>query len=119
MSKILIIADNGMNRDILTRPMRRVGFETISAWNGEEGVSLAVIKPPDLMLMDITLPVVDGWEATRRLKSSVGTNHIPIIAVTAHAMEGDREKIILAGCDDYFAKPVDIEHLLDKIDNLI
>lgn len=119
MPKILIIEDNEMNRDILSRHLKRVGFDIISAWNGEEGVRMAGVNSPDLILMDINLPVMDGWEATRLLKGAEDTKHIPIIAVTAHAMAGDRDKIIRAGCDDYIAKPVDIDALLHKIDNLI
>ena len=119
MSKILIVEDNEMNRDILTRHLKRVGYDTISAMNGEEGVRLAGIKSPDLILMDLNLPVMDGWEATRRLKGAAETKRIPIIAVTAHAMTGDRDKIIRAGCDDYIAKPIDIEALMDKIENLL
>lgn len=119
MPKILIIEDNEMNRDILSRHLKRVGFEIISAWNGEEGVRMAGVNSPDLILMDINLPVMDGWEATRLLKGAEDTKRIPIIAVTAHAMAGDRDKIIRAGCDDYIAKPVDIDALLHKIDNLL
>lgn len=119
MPKILIIEDNEMNRDILSRHLKRAGFEIISAWNGEEGVRMAGVNSPDLILMDINLPVMDGWEATRLLKGAEDTKRIPIIAVTAHAMAGDRDKIIRAGCDDYIAKPVDIDALLHKIDNLL
>lgn len=119
MSKILIVEDNEMNRDILSRHLKRLRFEVITASDGEEGVRLAGIDSPDLILMDINLPVMDGWEATRRLKAAAETKRIPIIAVTAHAMTGDRDKIIRAGCDDYIAKPVDIEALIDKIENLL
>ncbi len=115
MPKILLVEDNEMNRDMLSRRLMRKGFEVVLAVDGENGVAMAQSDAPDLILMDMSLPVLDGWEASRRIKADVDTQHIPIIALTAHAMSGDREKAIEAGCDDYDTKPVEMERLLGKI----
>src|SRR5215831_15929574 len=119
MAKILIVEDNEMNRDMLSRRLVRRGYEIIMAVDGEEGISVAKAKNPDLILMDMSLPVVDGWEATRRLKAESSTRGIPVIGLTAHAMAGDREKVIDAGCDDYDTKPVELPRLLKKIEALL
>jgi CheY-like chemotaxis protein len=115
MSKILLVEDNEMNRDMLSRRLERRGFEVIMAADGEEGLAMAASEMPDLILMDMSLPVLDGWEATRRLKSASQTQSIPIIALTAHAMAGDEAKALSVGCDDYDTKPVEMGRLLDKI----
>jgi len=119
MTKILLVEDNEMNRDMLSRRLTRRGFEVIFAVNGQEGVDLAVSERPDIILMDLSLPVLDGWEATRRVKADDATRSVPIIGLTAHAMSGEREKAIEAGCDDYDTKPVEIERLIDKIERLL
>ncbi len=119
MAKILIVEDNEMNRDMLSRRLIRRGYEVIMAVDGEEGIMAARAKNPDLILMDMSLPVVDGWEATRRLKAEPATRAIPVIGLTAHAMAGDREKVIDAGCDDYDTKPVELARLLQKIEGLL
>jgi len=119
MAKILIVEDNEMNRDMLSRRLIRRGFEIAMAVDGAEGIAAARAANPDLILMDMSLPVVDGWEATRRLKEDVGTRAIPIIGLTAHAMAGDREKVIAAGCDDYDTKPIELPRLLQKIETLL
>lgn len=119
MAKILLVEDNEMNRDMLMRRLARRGYEVVSAVDGGEGVALARSESPDLILMDMDLPVVDGWEATRQLKAAPETRVIPIIAITAHAMVGDREKAIAAGCNDYDAKPIDFPRLLDKIEAIL
>ena len=119
MAKILLVEDNELNRDMLTRRLERRGFEVVSAVDGRAGIALGEQEAPDLILMDMSLPDVDGWEATRRLKASSQTRSIPIIALTAHAMSGDRERAIEAGCDDYDTKPVELGRLLEKIDSLI
>lgn len=119
MKKLLVVEDNEMNRDMLTRRLERKGYATIVAMDGEEGVTLAQSESPDLILMDMSLPVLDGWEATRRLKAAPETRDIPIIALTAHAMAGDREKALEAGCDEYDKKPVDFTGLLAKIKVLL
>lgn len=111
--------DNEMNRDMLSRRLRRFGFDVFTAVDGAEGITLALTQRPDLILMDMRLPVIDGWEATRRLKAHRSTAHIPIIAQTAHAMAGDREKCLAAGCDDYTTKPVQLSQLLAKIEALL
>lgn len=116
MSKILVIEDNEMNRDMLSRRLIKKGFEVILAGDGEEGIRKAQTDKPDLILLDLSLPVLDGWEAARRLKSNKETISIPIIALTAHAMSGDREKAIGSGCDDYDTKPIDFNRLLQKIE---
>jgi CheY-like chemotaxis protein len=118
MAKILIVEDNEMNRDMLSRRLIRRGYEVVMAVNGEEGITAAKAEYPDLILMDMSLPVIDGWEATRRLKAEPNTRRIPVIGLTAHAMAGDREKVIDAGCDDYDTKPVELARLLPKIEAL-
>ncbi|HEV8132320.1 MAG TPA: response regulator [Acidobacteriota bacterium] len=119
MSKILVVEDNEMNRDMLSRRLQRRGYEVIMALDGSEGIEMATTENPDLILMDMSLPVIDGWEATRRLKSAPGTGSIPIIALTAHAMAGDREKAMEAGCDDYDSKPIELPRLLSKIEAIL
>ena len=119
MPTILVVEDNEMNRDMLTRRLARRGYATLIAVDGEEGVSVAKNRHPDLILMDMSLPVLDGWEATKRLKKTPETAHIPIVALTAHAMSGDRERALDAGCDDYDTKPVEFSRLLSKIEALI
>jgi CheY-like chemotaxis protein len=115
MAKILLVEDNEMNRDMLSRRLVRKGFEVVMALDGQQAVDMAASEAPDLILMDMSLPVIDGWEATRRVKASEPTRSIPVIALTAHAMAGDREKALEAGCDDYDTKPIDLPRLLDKI----
>ncbi len=119
MPKILLVEDNEMNRDMLSRRLQRRGFEVVMATDGGQGVAMAAAVKPDLILMDMSLPVLDGWEATRKLKGEAPTQHIPIIALTAHAMAGDRDKALEAGCDDYDTKPVELTRLLEKIDALL
>lgn len=118
MVKILLVEDNDMNRDMLTRRLEKRGYEVVSATDGLAGVEAAVTTKPDLVLMDMSLPVIDGWEATKRIKRNPNTAAIPVIALTAHAMAGDREKAIEAGCDDYDTKPIELLGLLDKIARL-
>jgi two-component system cell cycle response regulator DivK len=115
-AKILLVEDNEMNRDMLSRRLARKGFQVLLAADGQEGVSVARADHPDLILMDISLPVMDGYAATRTLKADPATNAIPIIALTAHAMVGDREKCLEAGCDDHDTKPVELSRLLAKIE---
>jgi CheY-like chemotaxis protein len=115
MPKILLVEDNDMNRDMLSRRLVRNGYEVFLAMDGQQGIEMALSERPDLILMDMSLPVIDGWEATRRIKSNDATRQIPVIALTAHAMAGDREKAIEAGCDDYDTKPVEISRLVRKI----
>jgi CheY-like chemotaxis protein len=117
--KILLVEDNEMNRDMLSRRLRRNGYEVVIAIDGQQGVDMAAAESPDLILMDMSLPVIDGWEAARRVRENEATRRIPVIALTAHAMAGDREKAIEAGCDDYDTKPVEITRLLGKITALI
>jgi CheY-like chemotaxis protein len=119
MPRILLVEDNEMNRDMLSRRLVRKGFEVLIAVDGQQGVEKTQTESPDLVLMDMSLPVLDGWEATRRLKAAAETRHIPIIALTAHAMSGDREKTIQAGCDDYDTKPIEMPRLLSKIEALL
>jgi CheY-like chemotaxis protein len=119
MPKILVVEDNEMNRDMLSRRLKRKGFEVLLAVDGQEGIDLTRSQAPDLVLMDMSLPVVGGWEATRLLKAQPDTRAIPVIALTAHAMAGDREKALEAGCDDYDTKPIDLERLLGKIHGLL
>lgn len=119
MSKILLIEDNEMNSDMLSRRLQRKGHEVIVAVDGVQGIELAHSQKPDLILMDMSLPVMDGWEATQQLKSAAETRDIPIIALTAHAMAGDREKCLEVGCDDYDTKPVEFSRLLGKIQALL
>ena len=117
--KILLVEDNEMNRDMLSRRLARKGYEVSIAVNGLEGVEKAQTELPDIILMDMSLPELDGWEATRRLKSADETNKIPILGLSAHAMAGDREKAMQAGCDDYDTKPVEFKRLLGKIEELL
>src|SRR5947209_5334323 len=114
MAMILLVEDNEMNRDMLSRRLRRRGFEVITAADGREGIAMARAAPVDLVLMDMSLPVLDGWQATRQLKADPHTRFIPVIALTAHAMPGDRERDLAAGCDDYDTKPVDFTRLVAK-----
>ncbi|MDH3629150.1 MAG: response regulator [Acidobacteriota bacterium] len=115
MPKILLVEDNEMNRDMLSRRLLRHGFEVLIAIDGMQGLEMAHSEAPDLILMDMSLPEIDGWEATRRLKADPATQPIPIIALTAHAMVSDKEKAMRAGCNDYDSKPVDLKRLLSKI----
>ena len=115
MVRVLLVEDNEMNRDMLSRRLTRKGFEVVVALDGAEAVQAAAVDPPALILMDMSLPVMDGWEATRRIKADAATAAIPVIGLTAHAMEGDRQKCLAAGCDDYDTKPVDLPRLLDKM----
>ena len=119
MAKILLVEDNEMNRDMLSRRLVRKGFEVVMAVDGGEAVHMAESEQPDLILMDMSLPVIDGWEATRQVKASATTGHIPIIALTAHAMSGDKEKALGAGCNDYDTKPIEMSRLLEKIEALL
>ena len=119
MPKILLVEDNEMNRDMLSRRLIRKGYEVLIAVDGGQGVEMAQAVAPDLILMDMSLPVMDGWDAARRLKGQTATQPIPIIALTAHAMAGDREKALEAGCDDYDTKPIDLPRLLGKIETLL
>jgi CheY-like chemotaxis protein len=119
MARILVIEDNEMNRDMLTRRLIRKGYDVISAVDGEEGLRVATAEQPDLILMDMSLPVMSGWDATRELKSRPETRAIPIIALTAHAMTEDRDRALAVGCDDYDTKPVDMPRLLQKIQTVL
>jgi CheY-like chemotaxis protein len=115
MAKILLVEDNDMNRDMLSRRLLRKGYEVVMALDGQQAVEMAAAEKPDLILMDMSLPVLDGWEATRRIKAAAATRGIPVIALTAHAMSGDREKALESGCDDYDTKPIDLPRLLEKM----
>ena len=119
MVKILLVEDNEMNWDFLTRRLGREKIEVVNAFDGQQGVDLALTEQPDLILMDLSLPVMDGWQATRAIKANPQTQHIPVIALTAHAMEGDRERALEAGCDEYETKPVRFGRLMDKIASLL
>jgi len=119
MAKILLVEDNEINRDMLSRRLERRGYQVVIAVDGEQGVAKAQSEAPDVILMDMSLPVLDGWEATQRIKAALETQAIPIIALTAHAMVGDREKSIAAGCDDYDTKPIDLPRLLEKIEKIL
>jgi two-component system cell cycle response regulator DivK len=119
MAKILLVEDNEMNRDMLSRRLQRRGHQVLVAGNGADGVAKARAEVPGLILMDMSLPVLDGWEATRQIKADPTTSDIPIIALTAHAMSEDRERAISAGCDDYDTKPVEFPRLIGKIDALL
>ena len=119
MAKILLVEDNEMNRDMLSRRLERKGYAVVMAVDGAQGVAMAGSEAPHLILMDMSLPVFDGWEATRRIKSDEATKTIPIIALTAHAMAGDRDRALEAGCDDYDTKPIDLPRLLGKIEALL
>jgi CheY-like chemotaxis protein len=119
MKKILYVEDNEDNVYVLKRRLARAGYTVLIAVDGAQGVTMAVAEQPNLILMDLSLPVLDGWEATRRIKAAPETRHIPVIALTAHAMAGDREKAMAAGCDDFDTKPVEMSRLLDKIEALV
>lgn len=119
MPKILLVEDNEMNRDMLSRRLKRKGYDIVIAVDGGQGVEMAHNELPDLILMDMSLPVKDGWTATRELKAAEDTKHIPVIALTAHAMSGDREQALEAGCDDYDTKPIELPRLLSKIETLL
>jgi two-component system, cell cycle response regulator DivK len=119
MTKVLLVEDNEMNRDMLSRRLIRRGFEVSFAIDGREGVNLARSERPDIILMDMSLPIIDGWEATRQVKADDATRGIPVIGLTAHAMSGDREKAMEAGCDDYDTKPVELERLIGKMQKLL
>ncbi|MZG54175.1 MAG: response regulator [Nitrospinae bacterium] len=119
MTKILLVEDNEMNRDMLSRRLKRKGYEVVIAVDGQEGVNMANSESPALILLDMSLPVMDGWEAARQLKSNPDTKDIPVLGLSAHAMTPDRDKAINAGCDDYDTKPVDIKRLMEKIDALL
>jgi two-component system cell cycle response regulator DivK len=119
MPRILLVEDNEMNRDMLSRRLVRNGYEVFLAMDGQQGADMALSQQPDLILMDMSLPVIDGWEATRRIKANDATRRIPVIALTAHAMAGDREKAMEVGCEDYDTKPVEMSRLLGKIAALL
>jgi two-component system cell cycle response regulator DivK len=119
VNKILLVEDNDDNRDMLARRLQRRGYSVVVALDGRQGVEMAASERPDLILMDMSLPVLDGWEATRQLKAAPESHAIPVIALTAHAMSGDREKAITAGCDDYDIKPIELPRLLGKIETLL
>ncbi|HTY36803.1 MAG TPA: response regulator [Bacteroidota bacterium] len=118
MAKILLVEDNDVNRDMMVRRLQRRGHQIVSAVDGQQGVDMAHSEKPDLILMDMSLPVLDGWEATRRIKADPETRGIPVIGLTAHAMVGDRDQAISAGCDDYATKPVEFEKLVELINRL-
>jgi two-component system, cell cycle response regulator DivK len=119
MTKVLLVEDNEMNRDMLSRRLTRRGFQVVCAVDGQQGVDLARSENPDVILMDMSLPVMDGWEATRRIKSDGDTRNVLVIGLSSHAMSGDREKAIEAGCDDYDTKPVELDRLVGKIERLV
>jgi two-component system, cell cycle response regulator DivK len=119
MTKVLLVEDNDMNRDMLSRRLTRRGLQVVCAVDGRQGVDLARSENPDVILMDMSLPVMDGWEATRRIKSDSATRNVPVIGLSSHAMSGDREKAIEAGCDDYDTKPVELDRLVGKIEHLL
>ena len=119
MQKILLVEDNEMNRDMLSRRLIRNGYEVVIAIDGQQGVDMALSERPHIILMDMSLPVIDGWEATRRIKADAATRGIPVIGLTAHAMAGDREKAMEAGCEDYDTKPIELPRLLGKIAALL
>jgi two-component system, cell cycle response regulator DivK len=119
MAKLLLVEDNEMNRDMLSRRLQRQGYDVLIAVDAEEGISTARREAPALILMDMSLPGIDGWEATRRLKADLQTHDIPVIALTAHAMSEDRDKAMQAGCDDFDTKPVELPRLLSKIEALL
>lgn len=119
MAKVLLVEDNEMNRDMLSRRLIRKGYEVVIAVDGEQAVTMAISESPQLILMDMSLPIIDGWTATKQIKGHPDGAHIPIIALTAHAMASDRERAIAAGCDDYDTKPIEIKRLLQKMEALI
>lgn len=119
MTKVLLVEDNEMNRDMLSRRLERKGYSIAIAVDGQQAVEMATADPPALILMDMSLPVLDGWEATRRIRADARTRHVPVIALTAHAMQGDEQKAKEAGCDDYDVKPIELPRLLGKIEALL
>ena len=119
MPKILLVEDNEMTRDMLSRRLQKKGYEVVIATDGQQGVTMAQSEAPAIILMDMSMPVLDGWEATRQLKTAPATRSIPVIALTAHAMSGDREKALEAGCDDFDTKPIEMTRLLEKIEALL
>jgi CheY-like chemotaxis protein len=119
MAKILLVEDNEMNRDMLSRRLQRKGFSVVMAEDGRQGVTMALSETPDLILLDMSLPLLDGWEVARRIKGDPQTRSIPVIALTAHAMSGDREKALEAGCDEYDTKPVEFSRLITKIEAIL
>jgi len=119
MARILLVEDNEMNRDMLSRRLTRRGYEVSIAVDGQQGLDVAMAEKPELILLDMSLPILDGWEVARRLKSDETMRPIPVIALTAHAMAGDRERAIEAGCDDYDTKPVELPRLIEKIETLL
>ena len=119
MAKLLLVEDNEMNRDMLSRRLRKKGYEVAIAVDGKAGVEMASTEGPNLILMDMSLPIMDGWQATQHIKADDAASKIPIIALTAHAMESDRAKALEAGCDDYDTKPIDLQRLLSKIETLL
>jgi len=119
VSKILLVEDNDLNRDMLSRRLIRKGFAVAMALDGGEGLAMAVSESPDLILLDMSLPVINGWDVARKLKADAMTNHIPIIALTAHAMDGDREKALAAGCNEYETKPIEFKQLLGKMNSFL
>jgi len=119
MARILLVEDNEMNRDMLSRRLQRRGYTVLIAVDGQQGLDMAIAEKPDLILLDMSLPVLDGWEVAKRLKSDDGLKAMPVIALTAHAMAGDRERALEAGCDDYDTKPVELPRLLQKIETLL
>jgi two-component system cell cycle response regulator DivK len=119
MGKLLLVEDNEMNRDMLTRRLQRRGYEVITAADGKQAIALATAEGPDLILMDMSLPVLDGWQATRVIKGAMATQSIPVIALTAHALNRDRERALAAGCDEFETKPVDLNALIRKIESLL
>ena len=119
MTKVLLVEDNEMNRDMLSRRLNRRGYDVVFAVDGQQGLDVARSEKPDIIIMDLSLPVMDGWEATRRVKSDEALRNVPVIALTAHTMSGDREKALEAGCDDYDTKPVEFDRLIGKIERLL
>jgi len=119
VSKILLVEDNELNRDMLSRRLMRRGFDVALALDGGEGVAMATSVSPDLILLDMSLPVINGWDVARQLKEDSTTSHIPIIALTAHAMDGDREKALTAGCNEYATKPIEFDQLLEKMNRFL
>ena len=119
MTKVLLVEDNEMNRDMLSRRLNRRGYDVVFAVDGQQGLEVARSEKPDIIIMDLSLPVMDGWEATRRVKSDDALRNVPVIALTAHTMSGDRERALEAGCDDYDTKPVELDRLIGKIERLL
>jgi CheY-like chemotaxis protein len=119
VSKILLVEDNEMNRDMLSRRLMRKGFDVVLALDGGEGLAMATSESPDLILLDMSLPVINGWDVAHKLKEAATTSHIPIIALTAHAMDGDREKALAAGCNEYETKPIEFRQLLEKMNSFL